>query len=172
MKAYLEQQYDYHVWANEKVFDRLKELPEEVYTREVQSVFSTIHKAMEHIYVIDSGWLDLMASGGVSEMTPAYIERLQASVKRLTDATAGKNAAQMQELFRELAERFRPCLDGLHNLEGLCAYGAFEARYADLIQHVVNHGTYHRGNIAAMLRQMGHSGTQTDYSLYLYTMKR
>ncbi|MEH7531611.1 DinB family protein, partial [Priestia megaterium] len=31
-----------------------------------------------------------------------------------------------------------------------------------------NHGTYHRGNITAMLRQLGHPGVMTDYVLYLY----
>ncbi|MEK3724277.1 DinB family protein [Paenibacillus sp. FSL H8-0034] len=38
----------------------------------------------------------------------------------------------------------------------------------ELVQHVVNHGTYHRGNITAMLRQLGHKGVPTDYIFYLY----
>lgn len=39
---------------------------------------------------------------------------------------------------------------------------------AELVPHVVNHGTYHRGNITAMLRQMGYASTSTDYGLYLF----
>ena len=46
--------------------------------------------------------------------------------------------------------------------------GTLESTYADTILHVVNHGTYHRGNVTAMLRQLGHSGVPTDYMYYLY----
>ena len=42
---------------------------------------------------------------------------------------------------------------------------------ADMILHVVNHGTYHRGNITAMLRQMGYASVPTDYGIYLYINK-
>lgn len=33
---------------------------------------------------------------------------------------------------------------------------------------IVNHGTYHRGNLTVMLRQLGRSGVSTDYIFYLY----
>jgi len=51
-------------------------------------------------------------------------------------------------------------------------YGVLEARYSDIVQHVVNHGTYHRGNIAAMLRQQGYAGVPTDYVFYLYELSQ
>jgi uncharacterized damage-inducible protein DinB len=41
-----------------------------------------------------------------------------------------------------------------------------------MILHVVNHGTYHRGNITAMLRQMGYASVPTDYGIYLYINKK
>jgi len=31
-----------------------------------------------------------------------------------------------------------------------------------IMQHVVNHGTYHRGQVIAMLRQLGAKGVATD----------
>ena len=40
------------------------------------------------------------------------------------------------------------------------------------MQHVVNHGTYHRGNITAMIRQLGHSSTMMDFVLYLHMVKK
>ncbi|MDQ0113804.1 putative damage-inducible protein DinB [Paenibacillus harenae] len=42
MKTNALQQYDYHVWANKKVNAYLQELTEEVYRKEIQSVFPTI----------------------------------------------------------------------------------------------------------------------------------
>ncbi|WP_425464427.1 DinB family protein [Paenibacillus oralis] len=69
----------------------------------------------------------------------------------------------------ELSGRFRSFIEQHPDLEALRPSGEFTARYADFIQHLVNHGTYHRGNVTAMLRQLGHPGTPTDFGFYLYT---
>ncbi len=50
--------------------------------------------------------------------------------------------------------------------------GALETSILELVQHVVNHGTYHRGNITAMIRQLGHSSTMMDFVLYLHMVKK
>lgn len=42
---------------------------------------------------------------------------------------------------------------------------------SELLPHVVNHGTYHRGNITAMVRQAGYASAPTDYGLYLFMKK-
>ena len=47
-------------------------------------------------------------------------------------------------------------------------FGRTEFVLADLIHHVVNHGTYHRGNISAMLHQQGERGIPTDYVYFLF----
>nr|WP_305586406.1 DinB family protein [Fictibacillus sp. WQ 8-8] len=38
-----------------------------------------------------------------------------------------------------------------------------------MVLHVVNHGTYHRGNISAMLHQLGDSSVMNDYAFYWYS---
>jgi uncharacterized damage-inducible protein DinB len=35
-----------------------------------------------------------------------------------------------------------------------------------MFQHLVNHGTYHRGQIATMLRQLGNKAQSTDLILF------
>jgi uncharacterized damage-inducible protein DinB len=37
---------------------------------------------------------------------------------------------------------------------------------APILQHVVNHSTYHRGQIATMLRQLGTKAIPTDLIAY------
>ncbi len=44
-----------------------------------------------------------------------------------------------------------------------------ETSLSEMILHVVNHGTYHRGNISAMLHQLGDSSVMTDYAFYWYS---
>ncbi|MBP1996581.1 DinB family protein [Paenibacillus eucommiae] len=168
MKHYMMQQYDYHAWANNKVCAYLAELPEPTCFTSIQSIFPTIYDVLVHIYVIDSGWLSILATNGVAEFSPEYVEELTASTERLTNETKGKSLSEMGEMLSGLANRYHACFEQQQNVEAFCSYGDFNARYIDLVQHVVNHGTYHRGNITAMLRQLGHAGTQTDFSLYLY----
>jgi len=43
---------------------------------------------------------------------------------------------------------------------------AFSNRLADILFHIVNHSTYHRGQIATLFRQHGMNPTPTDYILY------
>ncbi|HEX9485216.1 MAG TPA: DinB family protein, partial [Gemmatimonadaceae bacterium] len=45
--------------------------------------------------------------------------------------------------------------------------GTYTYPLGDVLQHVVNHGTYHRGQIAHFLRQQGETPPSTDYLLYL-----
>jgi uncharacterized damage-inducible protein DinB len=36
----------------------------------------------------------------------------------------------------------------------------------DLLIHVINHSTYHRGQVAAMLRRLGTPALSTDFLIY------
>jgi len=44
---------------------------------------------------------------------------------------------------------------------------AFSHPLGQLMQHVVNHSTYHRGQLATQLRQLGHTPPNTDFTRYL-----
>jgi uncharacterized damage-inducible protein DinB len=37
----------------------------------------------------------------------------------------------------------------------------------ELIQHAINHSTYHRGQVALLIRQLGHVPASTDYHDFL-----
>ena len=82
-------------------------LSEEVYRKEIVSVFPSIYDTMVHIYVIDSGWLAFFNEGGVTEMSPAYLESLKDSIARLVAETEGKRIEELGQLMDDLAVRFR-----------------------------------------------------------------
>ena len=42
------------------------------------------------------------------------------------------------------------------------AGATYRHRYADMFRHLANHSTYHRGQVAAMLRQLGEKPPSTD----------
>lgn len=166
MEHHAIRQYNYHQWANGRFFEHLKTLPDEIYDQKIESVFSSISKVFAHIYQVDRMWLSVM-SGDSFEETMKVIEKVK---KRTPD----KNLQEMQLFYDELSGQYAAFFDG-QDLDEVISiehprYGALDTAVSELVQHVVNHGTYHRGNITAMLRQQGHAGVPTDYIIYKYNL--
>ncbi|WP_244658345.1 DinB family protein [Priestia megaterium] len=95
--------YDYHVWANQKIFDRLKELSEDIYEKEIQSVFPSISKVMAHIYVSDNIWLDFMSGEKFDEV--------YASADQLREQMETKRIEEVETMFFDLSDRYKAFLD-------------------------------------------------------------
>lgn len=158
------QQYDYHKWANTRIIERLKELPDKVYDQEIKSVFSSIQEVIIHIYQVDGMWLSVMSGDSFSQTMEI--------IKQLKERSTGKDLAEMEKRYEEVAGQYEAFLNGLDDPDESITihhptYGELDTRVTDLVKHVVNHGTYHRGNITAMLRQQDHAGVPTDYIFYL-----
>ncbi|WP_067934331.1 DinB family protein [Alicyclobacillus kakegawensis] len=113
-------------------------------------------------------WLSAMS--GAIETIQMSVPLWQAEVKDATLET-------FETCFAKTAARYESFLASHPDLEAVSeythpTYGTLRARYTDIVQHVVNHGTYHRDNITAMLRQLGYPGASTDYVFYLYRLQR
>jgi len=157
--------YDYHVWANKRVFNHLKELPSEVYQQEVKSVFSSVEQVVIHLFKTDVVWL--------CAMSDKTYEEIQQFVGKYSAEMENKTLEEMEKEYLKFSEQYIDFLSSQEDLEASKTlkhpkYGQLETRLSELVQHVVNHGTYHRGNITAMLRQLGYPGPSTDYIFYLY----
>ncbi len=159
--------YEYHVWANKRVFQRLGQLPEDILYQQMTNVFPSIYEALVHIYRVDTVWLSGM-NGTTYEQTKMLLDGI-------AEKTTGKNLEQFESLYAELAEEYSTYLQSGANLQAIKqfphpVYGVLNTNTEELIQHIVNHGTYHRGNITSMLRQLGHAGASSDYVFYLYEL--
>ena len=158
------QLYEYHVWANERLFAHLKQLPEDVFHAEAASVFPSVAQTFGHMYLFERVYLSVLEgvpNGEIFPKMPGWIEE-----------TKGKNADEMQRLFAGVADQFRDLLRRTPDPDKAMTiehpqYGRLDTRFSEILRHVVNHGTYHRGNLAAMLRQQGYAGVSTDYIFYL-----
>lgn len=62
-------QVDYHAWANIRLFNRLKELPnyDTIFTEQIQSVFPSIKDTFAHIYITDQVWLHILHGKSMNE---------------------------------------------------------------------------------------------------------
>ncbi|WP_082232938.1 DinB family protein [Halobacillus massiliensis] len=163
------QLYNYNEWANQQIFNRLKELPKEVYRQEIKSVFSSISNVLAHVYLSDLGWIEVFNGKSMNDAL-----ELASQQKRETES---KGIDEMEDMFLKLSERYKVFLSQKGNVDKPMEIenpsgGLMKTSVSELVTHVVNHGTYHRGNMTAMLRQMGHVSVGTDYGLYLFLSQR
>ncbi len=144
-------------WANGQTLESCAALSPEELEREVGGSFGSILGTLTHLVGADWVWLERFHGrsprslstgfGGLEELRSrvAEIERGQQSV--LSSLTPERLAAKITYV----------------NFAG----ATFSYTLADAMIHVVNHGSYHRGQIATMLRQLGKRPLSTDYLLYL-----
>jgi|GEM_PF-4543656 len=101
--------YEYHVWANQAIFNRLLELPGELYNRTITSVFPTVSEALIHIYTVDLGWMNILSGKDMgSALAEAYQLREELEEISLED---------LNLRFIELADRYAAFLRQQPDLE-------------------------------------------------------
>ena len=164
MTNYPVEMYEYHVWANQTILGRIKELPSSVLQQEVNSSFPTIAHALSHIYAVDKMWYLVVTGTGMPEALQACVP-LNERILHTADEYAGA--------FDELAEQYREWFRGQADLEQTVLLdnpyaGIRQTRLSEMVLHVVNHGTYHRGNVSTRLRQLGHASVMHDYAFFWY----
>ncbi|MBD8838656.1 MULTISPECIES: DinB family protein [unclassified Paenibacillus] len=159
-----EQMYNYNAWANQTILNRIKELPSSVLSQEVNSSFPTIAHALSHIYAVDKMWYLVLTGTGMPEALQACMP-LNGEIHGSID--------EYMQMFADLSAQYSEWLQGQTNLEQTVLLdnpfaGVRETSLSEMVFHLVNHGTYHRGNVSTMLRQLGHASVMNDYSLFWY----
>lgn len=160
--------FNYHQWANNQILDHLETLPEETYTKAIKNIFPTIEHVVQHLVITDSIYLDVIRENP--------FEHTQKIIPDITNSVRSKGKNELQKMYRSLYKDYRSFFEQTEDLNKILNVnhpeaGSISISIADLIRQVVNHGTYHRGNIAAMIRQQGFEGINTDYIAYLYQIK-
>jgi uncharacterized damage-inducible protein DinB len=156
--------FNYHTWATATILGRLKELPSSVPHQEVNSSFPTIAHALSHMYAIDAVWYKVLTGTNMREAMGSYAalnDELLDSVEAYTDR------------FAKLGDQFKAWMKSQSDLEqSIMLDNPFatvrETKLSEILLQAANHGTYHRGNITTMIRQLGFASTMNDYSLYWY----
>jgi uncharacterized damage-inducible protein DinB len=144
----------YHRWATGLVLDEVTSVPAEQLMKPVGGSFDCLHDTMVHIYQSDRVWLDRLeerpsgkledyaAPGCMWELREAWLDvhdRMIAFAKNLDEGGVNRIIA-----YKNLAGQ------------------AFESPIWQIILHVVNHGSYHRGQVTFMIRQLGLSPSNLD----------
>ena len=152
--------YDYDRWANRRLFDAVAGLPPGTADRELgpQFSFPTLKGMLAHILGAEAIWLARWKGS-----SPAAI----LSAKDFPDLAA--LGARWNQVEAELAE-FVAGLSEVHltrvvrytNIQGQ----SFSLLLWPLMQHVANHSTHHRSEVATMLTMLEVAPPPTDLVIY------
>jgi len=152
--------YAYHRWANRRLFDHASSLGEELVSRDVGRQFSytTVRRMFGHLYGAD--WIWLARWKGVATTTVPGDEF--------------KTLASIRAPWDELEREQRSFVAGLApaDLERVIEYRNQEGRELraqlfPLLQHVANHATHHRSEIATMITMIKGSPPDSGLNTYL-----
>jgi uncharacterized damage-inducible protein DinB len=151
--------YRYANWANTLMFDACATLDSAALTRDVGSSFGSVIGTLEHIYAADWLWLErwLGRSHGAFPATGSCttIEGFRAAYAAL-DLERMRFLATLDDAALRAPLRYTNMKGDPH------AYPLGE-----LLFHVSNHATYHRGQIMHMVRQLGGTVKSSDYLYWL-----
>jgi uncharacterized damage-inducible protein DinB len=146
--------YDFNAWANLRTLDSCAALTPEQFTRDLGSSFKSVRDTLAHLYGAQWIWLERWHGRVPTGFpTPAEFPDLETTRVRfaevdsnLVDYAASLNADDIQRVIEFKSMAGQP----------------FAQPLWQMLQHVANHSTYHRGQIATMLRQLGSKATSTD----------
>lgn len=147
MKEILVQLSDYHIWANQLLLSVIEELPEEKQKLEMPSSFSSLFKTVIHMWDAESIWWQRL------KLQERIVIPSQDFSGDMKDAAAGlmHQNRQWQQWISSAQE---------HVLQHVFHYQnskkeQFKQPVYQMLLHLYNHGTYHRGQLVNLLRQAG-----------------
>lgn len=151
--AQIAELFAYNAWANRKLFSALEALSAEDYTRDLRTSFGGLHGTVAHIVWAEDLWLrrwegapaPAVAQGKDLASLAAARERWEAVEQRRATFVRGLTDARLEDVLVVRAS----------------SGGEFRHPLRETLLHTVDHSSYHRGQLVAMLRQLGRTPPAT-----------
>lgn len=149
--------FAYSRHASEKFLVAAATLTEDEIKRDLGGSFGGVLGTLTHIYQADQVWLHRVRG------------RAQAG---LGGADEIQSLAELQSKWKEVFDGIEDWAAEEHDPEAVVCFRSAvlkrdcQAKLWQVILHLVNHGTYHRGQVTSMLRQLGHPAPSNDFIFY------
>lgn len=149
----------YGDWANDLVMQALEGLSEEELKAPAPGSFPSLLATWSHLVMAEWLWLERW-----QERPPEV----------LPDWVAGADLAQLNAILLEVRKKRQEALANFGEADAarrevyvnLARNRRWNVTVAEMMTHVVNHSTYHRGQITTLLRHLGKNGVTTDFILF------
>ena len=143
----IEKLIEYHYWARDRMLDAVAQLAPEQYTREVGGSFGSVRDTVVHTFSAEYVWLIRWKREAPSGMlNPMEFPDVAAIRRAWID-----HEAKLRAYFAPLDE------EGIQKVIPYRTFAGTESASPlwQMLQHVVNHASYHRGQVTTLLRQLG-----------------
>jgi uncharacterized damage-inducible protein DinB len=146
--------FQYNAWANQRTLEACAALTIEQFTRDVESSFRSVRDTLVHLMGVEYIWLERwkQTSNGAPLKVGDYpdIESVKTAWKRIeADLISYLNGLTDEDVNRIIPHK---------NFSGQ----EFRMPLWQMMQHLLNHQTYHRGQITTLVRQVGGKPLGTD----------
>ncbi len=131
--------FEYNAWANHRSLNAAEKLTVEQFTKPMGSSFSSVRDTLAHI--CGSEWLWLERFQGRSPSALPDVSQFP-NLQSLADAWS----PQQEKLSAFVGRLSQSDLDRVMEYKTL-KFGVYSNPLWQLLLHLVNHGTYHRGQV-------------------------
>ena len=165
MKKFIREYAAFNVWATERICSVASALNDEQLEKEIISSFPSIRKTLLHLWDAQLVWINRLE--GVS-------------LKAFPSETFSGANAEVIEGLMNTSKRLKELTDGYdkEKLRSIKKYATFQGGIVtssvyQVLAHVFNHSTYHRGQLVTMFRQIGVTGIpKLDLIFYYREVKK
>jgi len=150
--------FDYNRWANDLVLDATAALSPDEFARELGGSFPSVRATLAHILASEWVWLRRWKGGSLTGVPEGWDLSDHPSIRAHWDQVEAERSDYLAALRHQDLER----VIDYRNTAG----EPFRNTLTEMMRHVVNHSSYHRGQVTSMLRILGARTVATDLIRY------
>jgi uncharacterized damage-inducible protein DinB len=144
MKAYFEQRAAHNRWANARLYEAALSLNDADYRRDLGAFFKSMHGTLNHLLLTDRLWLKRLTGEG------EHPNQLNAIIYEDRRALALARADEDDRIIAYVATLDDSMIEGLQKYANTSGK-EFEQKRRDILAHLFNHQTHHRGQAHTIL---------------------
>jgi uncharacterized damage-inducible protein DinB len=148
MKTHFVMMAEYNAWANARLLRTAGSLHDDLYRKDVGAYFKSLHGTLNHLLTADRIWMHRLTGAG------EHPRKLNAIVADDLPALRAARDAEDERIRKFVADLAEP------DFEQLCDYRTLNGtpqrqRRRDILAHLFNHQTHHRGQAHTILTLLG-----------------
>jgi uncharacterized damage-inducible protein DinB len=154
----VETHFAYNQWANHRLLEAAGRLTTASFVKDLNASFGSLRGTLSHLLWGEWWWLRFWQDGSLPpEFPPEEFPTVPALAARWATLEEEQQAFVQGLTDEQLAVTRR--------------VRSYEYTLGELIHHLLNHSTYHRGQVVLLLRQLGETPPATDFRLFLTELR-
>jgi len=150
--------YRYNGWANKRLLEAANGLSPAECTRNLGGSLPSVHGTLLHILWVELMFMRRWRGRSTTDLSaPPWLDSV-ATISSAWEDLEHERTAYLGQLADADVTRTISYVDSRGRSISLALW--------QTLLHLVNHSTYHRGQVASQLRQLGHAPPATDFIVF------